>query len=293
MRRLFVLLGILLLASACSALAGETNTAQNTTNNNASDGALVQWDRNPLSILFQADVVGGADATAFYIDNRVPLCTIYGDGRLVWVSEDETEVLFDLLDDATITNFVTDLTVQERFYTYQARANVQLPSLEQPITEQVMLNVNGIEHRSDSFDDWTPGYFERLVDKCIGLAKSPRIFQPSEGWLAVNPVPFDSSAITLVWDAEAAGLSLIDVLENPLSTYWLDTPLVLPIWETIRSNGIRVHFSQSGTDFQVVLHVPGVTVNSPPPPAGDVRTLPTEEPTAETGESTPEPDSGG
>lgn len=285
MKRWFVLLSIAVLVSACSALAGDStdNTAQTTNNteNISNDAtALVRWDRDPLAIIFQADVIGGISFGTFLEGNRVPLCTIYGDGRIVWLSEDN-DVLFDFLSDEQIIDFVSYLTVQERFFTYEGGMDSLMPSPEFPITDVLKLNVNNVEHVTDSYGNWTADYFPRIMERCLTIAEVPRRFQPSEGWLGIDIAVFSDSLPSIPWEAETAGLNLYDVAEMPASSIWLDNALVLPIWTAIRENEGRVTFNQDGNEFLVTLRVPGVTIDAPPPPTGDNNTLATEEPESE------------
>jgi|GEM_PF-610627 len=294
MRRWFVLLGLTFIISACSALAGDSTSNTEQTNNPSStdnDSALVQWDRNPLNIVFQADVIGGDQSGLFAENNRVPLCTIYGDGRVVWVTDDENEVLFDILTDKQIVDFVTDLTVIERFFTYKAGFDTLLPSAEIPYTDVLLLQVNDLSHRLDSFGDWTENYFNRILEKCKTQGKQPRTFQPSEGWFSVLVTSYNASLPSLPWDAEASGLSLYDIANMPESSIWLENNLVLPIWTAIHDNSGWVQFNQNGQDFLVVLRVPGVTFNAPPPATEENPTLGTEptQPTS-SAEGTEEPE---
>ncbi len=285
MKQWFILLSIAVLVSACSVLAGDTsdNTTQpdnNTSNQNNNDDALVSWDRDQLAIVFQADVLGGVGYGTFLDSNRVPRCTIYGDGRIVWLTEDDN-VLFDLLNDQQIIDFVTYLTIEERFFTYQGGLDSLLPSPEFPITDVLRLNVNDVEHVADSFGNWTSGYFTRVLERCVTLGQQPRIFQPSEGWFTVDSSIFNSTLPSIPWEAEAAGLSLFDVAEMPSSTIWLENALTVPIWTSIREGNGRIQFNQDGNEFLVTFRVPGVTVDAPPPPTGDDQTLVTEEPEPE------------
>lgn len=284
MRRWFVLLSITLMISACSALAGDTTTndAQAEASPEANTGdALVNWNQDPLHIVFQADVLGGSRFGTFVDGNRVPLCTIYGDGRVVWLSGENNDVLFDILTPAEITDFVTYLTVEERFFTFRAGRDNLLPSPEMPITDVLLLQVNDVNHRTDSFGDWTEDYFERILEACTTLGDQPRLFQPSEGWFSVEIVSYNPSLPSVPWYVEQSGLDLTDVGEMPASSIWLENSLVPAIWTTIRENDGIIQFNQDGIDFLVVLHVPGVTVDSPPPPTGDDQTLATEEPESE------------
>jgi len=286
MKRWFVLFCVTLLVGACSAIAGDTtdtNTAQTVEESTTAEdeNALVRWNRDALSVVFQADVIGGIGYGTFIDNNRVPLCTIYGDGRLVWTSPDNNEVLFDFLTDEQITDFVTYLTVDERFFTYEGGMDTLMPSPEFPITDVMTLNVNDIEHTTDSFGNWTDDYFLRLSENCRALSQQPRRFQPSEGWFSIDAVVFDDTIPSVPWEADAAGLSLFDVAEMPASSVWLENSLVLPIWTAIRDNNGRVQFNQDGDEFLVALRIPGVTVDAPPPPSGDDNSLATEEPESE------------
>ena len=285
MKRWFILIGITLIFSACSALAGDSNsnTAQQADEQPSSEEetALVNWDRDPLNIVFQADVVGGQGFGTFTDNNRVPLCTVYGDGRVVWLSGEENQVLFDILTDEEISDLVTYLTVTERFFTFKAGRDSLLPSPEMPVTDVLLLQVNDVSHLTDSFGDWTEDYFNRILTNCTTLGEQPRIFQPSEGWFSVQAVSYDPSIPSLPWEVESAGLSLFEVAEMQASSIWLDNALVVPIWTAIQENSGRVQFNEDNAEFLVSLRVPGVTVDAPPPPSGDDQELATEEPEAE------------
>lgn len=281
MRQWFVLLSITLMISACSALAGDTNTNTAQTDDQPepnSGESLVNWDTTPLNIIFQADVLGGSRYGTYVDGNRIPLCTLYGDGRVVWVSGDNNEVLFDILTQEEVTDFVTYLTVTERFFTYTAGLDNLLPSPEFPITDVMLLQVNDVSHRIDSFGNWTEGYFNRILERCTSIGTQPSQFLPSEGWFSAEIVDYNSSLPSVPWDAGASGLSLFDVADAQASTMWLENKLVAPIWIAIQDNGGIVQFNQDGIEFLVVLHVPGVTVVAPPPPTGDDQALVTPEP---------------
>lgn len=281
MRQWFVLLSITLMISACSALAGDTNTNTAQTDDQPepnSGESLVNWDTSPLNIVFQADVLGGSRYGTYVDGNRIPLCTLYGDGRVVWVSGDNNEVLFDILTPEEVTDFVTYLTVTERFFTYTAGLDNLLPSPEFPITDVMLLQVNDVSHRIDSFGNWSEGYFNRILERCTNIGTQPSQFLPSEGWFSAQIIDYNSSLPSVPWDAGASGLSLFDVAEAQASTMWLENNLVAPIWTAIQDNGGVVQFNQDGIEFLVVLHVPGVTVVAPPPPTGDDEALVTPEP---------------
>ena len=144
-------------------------TDQAATSTPARQPGLIDWDRSPASIVFQADVVGGPqDITRM---SEVPICTIYGDNRIVWVNELDAfhvEILYDFLTDAAISDFITYLTVQERIYTYEAYATEQANGGIAPVFEVVTINVNGQLHSADAFSGWDSEWFSRVHVRVSG-----------------------------------------------------------------------------------------------------------------------------
>ncbi|MEM6282749.1 MAG: hypothetical protein AAF787_11190, partial [Chloroflexota bacterium] len=79
----------------------------------------INWNSDPGHIVFQVDVVGGIED----IDQRndIPLCTIYGDNRIVWTPDSQPGqniVLFDYLETVTVADFVLDMIINFDIYEY-------------------------------------------------------------------------------------------------------------------------------------------------------------------------------
>ncbi|MBZ0291438.1 MAG: hypothetical protein K8L99_02620, partial [Anaerolineae bacterium] len=186
MRRL--LIGLILLLAACDSGApagGET-----------ASGGVISWDRSPQTVVFRADVMGGNQGSEFLTRNEIPLCTVYGDNRVVWTNDlgdFNVQVLWDKVSDEQVQNFVSYLTVVERIYTFDARAAQQPPSDVKPTYEQLSLNVNGRQHVTDAFSDWDNDYFERIVDVCKTISSAPVLYEPTGGaWVSAQEVPYDT-----------------------------------------------------------------------------------------------------
>jgi hypothetical protein len=260
MRRLFTLMIVMVLVAACRP------SSQNVQGSYNPDPNLVQWDRSPQSIVFRADVIGGDDD--FHARNAIPNCTIYGDNRVLWVNElgpFRIQVLEDRLTDAAISAFIQHLTVDERIYTYEAHlSDVQTETSVNPVVETIQVNVNGLEHDSDSLSGWDNDYFPRIVDACQHLSSAPVLVEPSSGWLIVQAVPFSIQPPVVNWDRGATGLSLASEADG--SPHWISGATASQIWDTLHSQPSNLLFNEGDSYYEVALQVPGVTRDAPPAP---------------------------
>ena len=268
LRRILLSLMVLLAGLALAACEGG---GDDTSSQSFSSNSIIQWDRSPDTVVFRTEVVGGDQADTFLARNDIPLCTIYGDNRVVWTNDlgdFDTQVLWDKVTDQQIQDFVSYLTVSQQIYNYDAQAAVQPPEQVQPVREVITVNVNGRVHQTDSFSskEWPPDYFEKIVDFCKQVSQAPVLYEPTGAWLSVQSVPYDSMRPLQVWDSEASGLSLADEAQRTEPTWLTGTNLPV-LWHIIRTSSPRLMFSDmDGNAFEVVLEVPGIHPNSPPAP---------------------------
>ena len=203
MTRVMILLGLLLSLAACD--SGATGEA-------AVDGGVVTWDHSPETVVFRADVVGGQRTGTFLARNDIPLCTIYGDNRVVWLNElgdFDVQVLWDKLTDQQIIDYVSYLTISQRIFTYDAGADLQPPGENSPVYEMLSIYVSGRKHQTDSFSSeaWPQDYFQNIAETCKEVSRAPVIFEPEGAWLTVKAVDYDSTRPLQVWDSGASGRS--------------------------------------------------------------------------------------
>lgn len=264
-RTIIVLCFVPVLLLVLVACGGDDSPSAQTT---AGDG-VIRWERDPLHVVFRAEVTGGVDMGSLPRLSEVPLCTIYGDGRLVWLRETnfEDEVLFDQLDENAIVNFITYITVDERIYTFEEGYRFQVPRLEVPVYQRLMVDVNDRRHVTDEFADWPPdyGYFERMLEACKDLARTPRTFVPSGAWLSVEITEYSRHAPEVVWEPEAAGLSFEEIYEEG-GRRWIEGDNVIILWNLIRDNSFSIQFYERGNNYRIALQVPGVTIDAPAAP---------------------------
>ncbi|MFN8528468.1 MAG: hypothetical protein U0670_07645 [Anaerolineae bacterium] len=266
MKRL-LLICVLACLSACQTVQPPPPTPIAMSAAIAANNTLIQWVRSADTIVFRADISGGQRASTFAAKRDIPLCTIYGDNRVVWVNElgaFNIQVLYDRLPDSVIADFVAYLTVNERIYTYNSTPVPEQVGEPDAVVESIQINVNGADHYADAFSGWDDAWFSRVLTACRSLSTTPVLFEPSGGWMSVVEVPFDREAPLLTWDAAATGLDLPTLAQGG-SAVWVTGTNAVQLWRTQNTQPSRFLYFQSDKFFAVALQVPGISTNSPPP----------------------------
>lgn len=236
------------------------------------------WDRSPETIVFRADVVGGEQIDPFATHNEIPLCTIYGDNRVVWVNDlgdFNRQVLWDKVSDEAIQRFILYLAMTERFFTFGSDFENSLPSEVTPVREVLQVSVSGQSHTSDSFSGWdddpllasVENYFQRVVKACKTISTTPVLYEPQGAWLSARVLDYSPQIPLVFWESEAAGLPL-GPIANAAEPQWLDNNNVRILWNLFLSSPSSVGFFDVADDqiYQLGLQVPGVTRESPAAP---------------------------
>lgn len=270
MKHLWMISSMIMVLVGCQALGGSPQGSGDGNNSNPiTQSGVVRWDRDPLAVVFRADIVGGDDQDALYRLNEVPLCTLYGDGRLVYTLESSDgilpQVIFDFLTDQEIINFVTGLTVESRLFTFEAGEGLEVPSSSEPVVETITLNVNDVEHTVDAFSDWPEEYFNDVIESCQAQANEPAVFEPTAGWIRVESIEYRTDTPSVFWEAGAGGLDFSTIV-NAEETRWIEGENVAIIWNQIRNNGLDMQFTDDLGTYQVALQIPGVTRDAPATP---------------------------
>lgn len=268
MRRIALIFSVLLMLGVVAACRPSANSQVPQIPQLGGD-AIINWPRNANHIVFQIDVIGGQDT--FSRRNDIPLCTIYGDNRIVWTDTgkpNEVDVLFDVLEDIQIYNFVSDLSVNYAIYGYQSRAAVQLPSEEQPYYEQIILNVNDVLHVTDGFESWRSNLFRDVLNECITLSGRPALYEPEGAWLSAQYVEQDMNATIITWNEAASGLSLSGLADSE-APVWVDNENLPILWNIMTRTPSYRQFRVDDQFFELALQVPNVHRQSPPAPTAN------------------------
>lgn len=262
--RFFGVIGVTFLLAAC----GGNDPTGNFTGEAYNPVGIVQWNRDPLAVVFRADVIGG-DRTAQELTNTIPDCTLYGDGRVVYTQQNPNgnlDVIFDIVPDLEIDTFVNYLTLDKRIFTYDEGYLREVPQSVTPVYSQLTLEVNGEKHITDEFVSWEPNYYSDILATCKLLAKKPRLFTPQGAWVSAESVEPNTMMATIFWDAAAAGYSFTG-LAAEASKRWIEGNTIAVIWDNVIVPPGGVQFNDGGEVFMISLQVPGVTLNSPAAPA--------------------------
>ncbi len=230
-----------------------------------SDGAAIQWDRNPATVVFRADVSGGTQ-DEFSSRNEIPPCTIYGDNHIVWMNDlgqFNTQVLEDRLTDQQIRDFVNYLALNEQLYSFKARAELQ--SNPAPVVERLTLFVNGVNHVTDAFSGWDTQVYLRILDNCRKISTAPVLVIPTSAYLSARVEDYNPQAISMYWDSAANGLSLADLAASG-ERKWTTGTTVAAIWNIQRGSPPSVQFTENEITYGVALEVPNLTAHSPAAP---------------------------
>lgn len=259
-KRLFGLLGLVLLLAACNGGGGGDQSVSPQTN-------LIDWDRNPNTVIFRSDVTGGS-TDPFLRSSEIPACTIYGDNHIVWTVElgsFNTQVLEDRPSNDQINTFVNFLALNKQIYNYKARANVEPATSNPPVVETLRLFVNGLDHVTDAFSGWDAQYYQDVTQSCRAISTAPALYAPTVGWISAKVVEYNTNASSLLWDAPANGLDLA-ALAAEGKARWVTDRNVPVIWNVLRTSPADIQFTQDNISYWVSLQIPNITRDAPAAP---------------------------
>ncbi len=260
-------------AVVCAAFLSACNNQSNATTQGtpaASSGAVstatppsIGWDTSPNAIIFRLDrTLNGEPAVIAH--NQLPLCTIFGNGHLVWVNPippNGEQVLEAQLDTPTIQSFADFAIRQQHFYSIPDYAANELPPNGQFTTESISLNLNNAPHTVRNYNHWPGNEFQNMLDKCSHLTQQPVLYVPTGAWLDVFPVSGPDVDPPILWTS-AIPFHLADVAASgkPL---WLSGSLLGTLWQTIHRTLSAVQWIENGKAYQIALEVPAISRDAP------------------------------
>jgi len=262
-KRLLMSLAILLVT--VTACGGGGNTANNQPVE--SQANPIEWDRNPKTVVFQADVTGGNE-DPFYAFSDVAPCTIYGDNHIVWTNElaaNDVQVLEDRLSDEQVRQFVRYAALTKQIYKYTAKADTIPLSETKPVVETLTLFVNSVNHKTDAFGGWDYEYYLDLLTNCQQISSAPVLFAPTGAWITARAVDYNSDSPRQPWDAKANNLSLKDLAASGQAK-WITDRNVGVFWTLLTTTPKNIQFMENDLNYNVAIQVPTITRDSPAAP---------------------------
>ena len=245
---------------------GNSNSGSATTAP-ANNPPAIGWDKSPSAITFRLDrtLNGEANVSAA---NRLPLCTLYGNGHLVWVNiipPNGEQVLETQLDDAAIRSFLDYLIRQQHFYSVVDYAASQLPPSGQYVVESAALNLKDAVRTVRSYGQWPNNEFQLMLNTCSHLTKQPVLYVPTGAWITVVPTTGASSDTPVIW-SDNVPVRLADLAANANPT-WLSGDLLGTLWLQLRRTMGAIRWQENNKSYKIILQVPNVSRDSPDAPA--------------------------
>jgi len=251
----------LVLVAVLTACAGEDATE--TPSANQQLGPL-DWRREADYIILRVDQRRNQEDPSD-LANAIPLCTLWGDGRLVWLNSltDNEEVLEARLDDEAIRALIENI-VFTGFYDWES--NFILPDVENPIIQTITLNLYSDERTVSRYTEWEVDGFNRILNACTTASSEPVLFLPSGGWVSAYEVPRVDNVSYVRWSPEAAGFTLAEV-QGGANPRWLTGDYLRYLWTTIVMAYNTPLVFEGDKAYQITVQVPNVTRDAPPAPA--------------------------
>lgn len=253
---LVVLIGIILLLAACGNDDGETSNGQQL-------GPL-DWDHDSNTIILRLDERLNEGNPA-RLANEIPPCTVWGDGRIVWVNPLDTqrEILEARLTDDQVRQ-VIETVVFSGFYDWES--NFAIPDVTNPLVKSITLNLYAQQRTVSRYADWPANGYQRILQACTQISSQPAIFLPTGAWISAYEVPKEDSVGVWQWLPSAAGFHLSEVA-NGQPPRWITGDLVKLVWTNTILPRYLTRVSDEGRYYEIAVQVPGVTRDAPPAPA--------------------------
>jgi hypothetical protein len=239
-------------------------------NDGPSDLGLFEWDRSPETIIFRVDDQINTETPADTA-NDIPMCTLWGDGRLVWVNvlSGNTEVLEARLNDDQIRGFI-ETVIRTGFYDWED--NIIPPDSDIHVLESITLNLYESSRTVQSYFGWPADGFEALREGCANLSEARALVVPTGGWMGAYEVEIESNAKVIPWP-RSAPFSLAEIAASR-TPRWIETPWAEFIWSNVTREGGNVQVREADKAYAVSLQVPGISRDAPPAPASETEAAP-------------------
>ncbi|MBE2196156.1 MAG: hypothetical protein IAE83_18425 [Anaerolinea sp.] len=229
--------------------------------------SVLNWDRTPGAVVIRLDRLIGGETDLQRV-NRIPACTVYGDGRVVWVNSLPTEgdqVLEAYVNEVGLRAFVEFMIRDLQFYSVPDYAAQELPPSETSPVEVISLVVNQKPYTVRSYRPWKDNLYLQVLERCRKLSDTPALVVPDAGWVTVYEIPRSAELPFKYW-SPSAPFSMTQTAASG-AAIWAGGPAFKEIWITLRQSLGEIQWVEGEKAFRVALQVPGVSRDAPPAPA--------------------------
>jgi hypothetical protein len=229
---------------------------------------VLSWDRNPDTVVFQVrQAIEGEDP--ILAKSRLPLCTVFGNNRIVWITLDpkagpkafETQV-----DDTTIISFLEFLIRDEKFYGIPDYIKQDIPPAVTPpdkiVVSSIGLFLNNELRTVSSYRPWPGNAFQTIYDRCTKLSTTTAVYKPSSVFISAFQLPSLNGGPTVEWP-NSAPFRLAETAQSKVRQQLSSGPLLDLVWQiSLHSQG-TVQWTENGKQYLIGVEIPGLTPGNP------------------------------
>ncbi|NJL93813.1 MAG: hypothetical protein HC915_08800 [Anaerolineae bacterium] len=208
-------------------LAGCGDSDSGNTPNSSANIAPIQWSDDPETIVLRFDERRN-ESPAIEQASDIPLCTLWGDGRLVWINplEERREVLEARLTSDEIRALI-ETVIFSGFYSWQS--DFILPNAPNPAIQSVTLNVADSERTVSRFSDWPAAGFTSTLEACQAAAETRALFRPLGAWISAEGIVREERVPYWQWPGPGVGFTLAELEAG--GPRWVEDSVASFIWE--------------------------------------------------------------
>ncbi len=273
MRQLVGFICGVLLLSACSGAPAPEQTAPP-----QPQGEVIGWDRSPNTLVMRLDRIILNETPRERL-NRLPSCTLYGDGRLIWVDAvppSGEEVSETYLDEVTMRGFLEYIIRDLNFYELPDLAAQEFPPSEDAAQESLTLNVSRGLRTIRSYRSWANDAYVAILTRCRTINPQRALFVPFGAWITVYEDVRNPALPEVGWSL-AAPFRLSEAAASG-EARWITGVALTQLWNYERQTLGRIQWLENDVAYRVAIQVPNISRDAPPAPPGSE--TPTPMPTA-------------
>jgi len=216
------------------------------------------WEHDEGTIIFHADTLE-TDWTAAERLNHIPDCTLYGNGRMVWVRPTPEGGRFPM------AAVVEESTVRSILVAVVDSGFLDLSTPEESsgtMVSTITARFSGFDRTvAQSYQD-APSAIRELHTICDGFGIAGQPLMPQGAWLTVTP-RVDLIDTAALWPVDAP--RTLAELAAAGQAVWVQGDLFVVAWYIVQAN--PSYTAQEGQNqYTLVMQVPGLTADAPPVP---------------------------
>jgi hypothetical protein len=238
-------------------------------------GLVINWDRSSETVVVRLDRLIENESKVERL-NRLPPCTVYGDGHVVWVNTippNGEEILEAYVNEVGFRAFLEFIIRDQKFYSIPDYAADELPPAQDSALESITLNVNQTVRTIRNYRVWQGNTYVAILDRCRKLSDTRGLFVPSAGWVTVFEQPRKPSNPENGWPPTAP-FKMADAAASG-AAIWVQGPALRQLWNAQRQTLGQIIWLENNKSYRVAIQVPGISRDAPPAPPGSETPTPT------------------